>query len=146
MRMINDEADAREIVVVTFERAFFSLRKYNNQYQFSTWLYKILINQVYSYWNKKRAKPIFLERDIENKEDGPAEILEKKEFWEHVNQALLKIPLEQRSTFVLSVFNHLSVDEIAKVHDCSRGTVCWRLLEARKKMAKILSRYEGSSL
>ncbi|WP_372367053.1 RNA polymerase sigma factor [Candidatus Uabimicrobium sp. HlEnr_7] len=142
VRMLNNEVDAREVVIIVFEKTFFALKTYKKQYKFSTWLYRILLNEVYDFLKQKKRQSLQpLPLSLGHLQD-PSKELEKKEFWAAVSEALMYLSSKERATFVLSVFNRISVDEIADMHNCPRGTVCWRLFQARSKMAKILKMWK----
>lgn len=139
-RMVKNPDDAGELALVALEKAYFALAQYRPRYAFSTWIYRIIVNEAIDFLKECRRERIDRE-GVAAFAAGPLCELEQKEFWDKIEDALDMLPAEQRSVFVLWAFDGLTVDEIADIHRSPRGTVCWRLMEARNKMAQQLRSY-----
>ena len=57
---------------------------------------------------------------------------------EQVRQALELLPARQRATLVLAYYQQLSYTEVAKVMDCSIGTVKTQMYRALRALAQRL--------
>ena len=55
-----------------------------------------------------------------------------------IQQALLKLPAEQRAAIVLTVYEEMNHAEAARVLGCSETTVSWRIFMARRKLKQWL--------
>ena len=57
-KMIKNKADAEDLTMITFEKAFERIHFYNPTYKFSSWLYKIATNTVLDHikMNSRRAQ------------------------------------------------------------------------------------------
>ena len=58
----------------------------------------------------------------------------------------MRCPAEQRTVFVLRVYEELSYREIAEALGLSMGTVMSRLSRAREKLRVVLEPYLGAAL
>jgi RNA polymerase sigma-70 factor (ECF subfamily) len=56
-----------------------------------------------------------------------------------IDDAIQKLPSDQRTAIVLREIEGLSYKEIAKIMRCSEGTVMSRLHYGRKKLQELLS-------
>jgi len=63
--MIKNESDAEDVQILAFSKAFKNLERYNPQYKFSTWVYRIATNCAIDFMRKKRVKVV----DIDDKYD-----------------------------------------------------------------------------
>ena len=73
----------------------------------------------------------------------PDHALENSELGDRINQALKTLNAEHRETILLREVQGFDYKEIAKVMDCSLGTVMSRLYYARKKLQTLLSDEKG---
>lgn len=80
----------------------------------------------------------------------PAAVAPEEEAWwqsltgEHVRAQLARLPDDQRQTFELFVFEHLSYDEIAARLQIAKATVGTRILRARTKLRELLTKEHGN--
>src|SRR5580698_9002115 len=56
LKMVKNLDDADDLTIETFGKAFSNLEKYSPNYAFSTWLYKIALNNCIDYIRKKRIE------------------------------------------------------------------------------------------
>ena len=136
LRMIGQNEDAQDLVQETLVRAYLGLPGYRFAYAFSTWLYRILINSCLNFLAKN--KPCLAELAHLESQQPPMSAIERQEFWQQVELALRQLPALERSAFVLATFEKLSVAEIAAILEKPRGTICWYLYRARKKLQELL--------
>ena len=68
----------------------------------------------------------------------PYETVEKRDDWDHVQQAVSSLPLPQRVVVVLYYLNDLSLQEISEILDVPVGTVKSRLHYGRQTLKKNL--------
>jgi RNA polymerase sigma-70 factor (ECF subfamily) len=123
-----------------FVSVFKFLRKFNPQYRFYPWFYKILKNQALNYIRKRRREANF---------NGPAldilynpeVIQERDERKDAVWKAIWELEPEERELIILRHFQDLSYKEIAQALDCPLGTVMSRLYYARKKLKEKVERW-----
>ena len=154
LKMVNNHADAEDLMFEAFEKAFDRLNYYSPQFAFSTWLFKIASNNTIDFIRKKKALTVSLDIEFSHSDD-----------WSYINSiaAGIRTPEEevirqQRATFMrekvallkdryrrlieLHYFDELSYEEIAKSLSIPLGTVKAQLFRARELLANILEHSE----
>ena len=155
--MIKNEADAWDLSQEVFLKVWKALPKFEARAKFSTWLYRITHNVVYDWLRKRKIESNGeLEDGLLNPADiaagaktapsavaRPDKALENSELGDRINAALATLNAEHRETILLREVQGFDYKEIAKVMDCSLGTVMSRLYYARKKLQTLLSDEKG---
>jgi len=145
-RLLNDSAEAEDVVQETFIKAYRALSHFRGDAAFYTWLYRIAINSAKNVLlSRKRhgappppkgeappPKPEPLPdeerlRDI----NTPESVLASKQIAQTVNAAMDALPIDLRTAIALREIEGLSYEEIAAIMDCPIGTVRSRIFRAR---------------
>jgi RNA polymerase sigma-70 factor (ECF subfamily) len=136
------ESDADDITQDVFLRAFHTLSEFEGRSELFTWLYRLTVNRSIdarraqvrrseSSWDDDPR----LRRAVEVDAHGdPRRAVELRQTYARVLRALDALPAEMCTTVVLVALQGLSNAEAAIVQSCSRGTIAWRLHEARKRL------------
>ena len=66
MKIVKNSDDAEDLTLETFGKAFRYLDKYTPQYAFSTWLFRIAVNNSIDYIRHKNNSPQCIEEDLAN--------------------------------------------------------------------------------
>ena len=109
------------------------------------WLLRIVVNEVNQQRRKKRL-PAFSAEEVEDLTgdyDETESIVDNREQYRNLKQALEMLPETQREMIVLRYFSELTVPEIAAVTGIREGTVKSRLSRALDRLGKILRNEEG---
>ncbi|SCG83122.1 RNA polymerase sigma-H factor Sigma-30 [Proteiniborus sp. DW1] len=149
LRMLKNPEDAMDVSQEAFIKVFRSIKTFNFESAFSTWLYRIVTNtcldflrkrnsNVYSIDNPIQTEEGEIERDIPDEADSPEELLEKKLTKEMVNNSINKLEENHRIVIILRDIQGFSYEEISKILDCSIGTVKSRINRARKNLKDII--------
>src|SRR5437879_3549314 len=91
--------DVEDIAQQVFVKAYFSIKRFDQRAAFSTWLYKITVNECWDLLRKKKVRPLLYESDLSEeqarqvitsgeKENPGPDISEKMEARERVEQQL----------------------------------------------------------
>jgi RNA polymerase sigma-70 factor, ECF subfamily len=137
-RVLGREEDARDVCQETFLRAFRALPGFKGQAKFSSWLYRIALNQCRDWIRRKRRAPVVqMPEDADAvamaSERGPAESIEtlvaRRELSEVVELAMAQLPEEQRTTIILKEYHGMTFQEIAELQGCPLSTVKTRLYQ-----------------
>lgn len=151
--MTSHHEDTNDLLMETFDKAFRSLASYQKTASFYTWIYRIAFNRTINHLNKfkKRRSDMSL-NDIDM--DGATEIqfadpkmrtggqaAQLSELQKKLNESLQRLSQEHRAAVILHDIEGLSHAEIAKIMDCSEGTVRSRLFYAHKNLQKMLENY-----
>lgn len=150
--LIRDPADADDVVQETFIRAYMALNNFRGEASFSTWLFRIGLN-VAKHNLAKRGRQLPRASDPGDDEGGghegageadfdtPEAKMETQEILVLLEEALARLPEEQRTSFELRELEGLSYEEIATQMDCPVGTVRSRIHRARDTLAAVLKRH-----
>jgi len=153
-RMIDDYERAVELAQETFIRVYTSASRYQANYSFSTYIYRIAtILAISELRRRKRRKVVSLFSPFKN-DDGEAieidppdanplqdEALIERERRTAVARAITSLPEKYRAAIVLRDVEGLSYDRIAEVLKLSEGTVKSRINRARNLLKEKLSAY-----
>jgi len=153
--MTSHKEDTADILQDVFIKAFRSIESFKGESRFYTWLYKIAINTALTFikrnrnkhsmslenWNDSEDLPDFIFKDAKAEKGDRVTLL--KELQEKLNEALQKLSLSHRTVIILFEIDGMSHAEIAKILNCSEGTVRSRLHYAKEELKQILSDYLG---
>jgi len=148
-RMLGNPDDAADATQETFLEAYKSVKSFQFQSQFGTWLYRIGINTCQQYIRKSQSNERKLAAYTREAEihrpapdnDSPERTLLKTEQSEIIQGAIDRLPPKQREVVTLYYMQHLKYREIAEILACSEGTVASRLNQALKNLKRKLSKY-----
>ena len=133
VRMLRHPEDARDVVQITFLKAFEHLDRFNPDLRFFSWLYRIAVNE--SIDAVKRTRPT---EELSGSEPdhaaGPEESLGREQFDRALQQAILGLGIDHRAVIVLRHSVGLSYEEMADVLDLPAKTVKSRLFSARQQL------------
>lgn len=147
-RMVGDCATACDLAQETFVRLYRHRASYNPRQSFSTWIFTIAANLARNHhrWRKRHPEAATDPADIAGQSPpdlsaDPGQRTLAREKLAAVQRAIAALPADQREILVLSVYEHLSHEEIADITDSSLKAVELRLYRARKTLRKSLEQY-----
>ena len=146
-QILRHHEDALDVAQEAFARAYVSIARFQGTAGFYTWLYRILVNLAIDQTRARgRQNPIPRddpEREVALREmtPDPAATLETRELRQQIVRAVACLPADQRAALTLREIDGLSYQEIARIMNCSIGTVMSRLYAARQKLQRILGHY-----
>ncbi|OGP89315.1 MAG: hypothetical protein A2157_10440 [Deltaproteobacteria bacterium RBG_16_47_11] len=145
--VLRQREESFDIVQEVFIKLFRSIKNFKGESRFSTYLYRMAINTAIDHI-RKMGKPHISSLDAEEgfqpaeePEKRPDRIFLYKELEGKVNEALNKLPVDQRTAVLLREVEGLSYEEIAETMKSSIGTVMSRLHYGRKRMQELLKDY-----
>jgi RNA polymerase sigma-70 factor (ECF subfamily) len=135
--------EAEDIVQEAFLRAWGAMKTFKTGYAFYPWLSKIARNlalNMISREEKRESLEKIQEKgfDPASADLGPLEKLLDKEGQKRFYEALMALPMQYRSVFVLRHFEDMDYAEIASYLKIPPGTVDSRLYRARKHLLERL--------
>lgn len=159
LKMLNDPQDAEDVLQETFLKALKALPEFQGRSSFSTWLYRIAVNEALMLSRKRHPETVSLDEPEENGEDDvpeprdikdwcclPEQELLSAEARRRLDGAIQKLPEVLRVVFVLRDIEGLSIKETADALDLTETTVKTRLFRARLKLRDDLSVYYGERI
>src|SRR5229473_1907865 len=137
--------DVEDIAQQVFVKAYFSLKRFDQRAAFSTWLYKITVNECWDLLRKKKVRPLVYEADLSEEQARMIEVSEEKgsrapdiserlEARQRVERLLEGLDERDRLMFILKEVEGFSIEEIGKVLDLNANTVKVRLFRARRRV------------
>jgi RNA polymerase sigma-70 factor (ECF subfamily) len=137
--------DVEDIAQQVFVKAYFSLKRFDQRAAFSTWLYKITVNECWDLLRKKKVRPLIYESDLseeqarqfdgsEKHENLGPDTSERLEMRQHVDRLLAGIDERDRMMLILKEVEGFAVEEIAQMLDLNANTVKVRLFRARRRI------------
>jgi RNA polymerase sigma-70 factor (ECF subfamily) len=144
--LTRNHADADDLSQETFIRAYRAIGRFDEHYQFYTWVRRIAVNLCFNHL-KRGKKFRFVPLPIADGDDESADIADPQPqsadsgLRRDLEQALVKLPPDQRAVFVLRVNEEMSYDEISHALGIPVGTVMSRLNRAREKLRELLREY-----
>jgi RNA polymerase sigma-70 factor (ECF subfamily) len=145
--ILRKREDVEDIAQQVFVKAYFSLKRFDQRAAFSTWLYKITVNECWDLLRKKKVRPLVYESDLseeqarqvihsaERPNDGP-DISAKLEARQRVERLLDGLEERDRLMLILKEVEGFSIEEIAEVLDLNANTVKVRLFRARRRVVR----------
>lgn len=148
---LKNETTAQDIMQETYITAFLKIQSLEKSSQIRSWLNRIAVNKCKNYLKGKGEiqldDEIFENQAIVDERISiPEEYISDKAKREIILSIMQEVLSDvQYQTVVMHYFNEMTVDEIAEVFECSRGTVLSRLNYSRAKMKTAIEDYENKS-
>jgi RNA polymerase sigma-70 factor (ECF subfamily) len=144
-RMTGDYEMAKDLAQDTFIQAYKGILKTNAELSFKGWLYRIATNNALQHHRRKKLLSFIpfttKEQDISdaaNQSNCPGERIA-------INEALSKVPKEQRTCLVLHFVEGFKYREIAETLGCSEEAVRKRVSRGKKLFIDLYEREGGGA-
>jgi RNA polymerase sigma factor (sigma-70 family) len=146
LKRTENEANAEDITIETFSKAFDKIATYNPEFKFNTWLISIAKNVHIDMMRKKKSS-LFVE--ITDKEDQKAhniadttpsaeDVLITEQNLSQLLQYIKELKPHYQEVIQLRYFQEMSYQEIANKIDEPLNNVKIKLLRAKKLLAEII--------
>lgn len=139
-RMLNDGGDAEDAAQETFLRAYKSMKEYDPNRAFPTWLLSIAAHYCIDQIRKRRMAVVSMEDlpypEISDDAPGPESTISRKEEQGRVHALLETLNPTDRAAVVMYYWYDFSYDEIGEALSLSLSAVKSRLHRARLSMAQ----------
>jgi RNA polymerase sigma-70 factor (ECF subfamily) len=153
LKMVNNREDAMDLTIETFAKAFEKLDKYQPDFAFSTWLFRVATNNCIDFIRKRKLNTTSIntmysadgdEFELQIKADilDPEETSIQKQQKEVINLLLDTLPTRYRNLVTLRYLEELSYEEIALELDLPLGTVKAQLYRARDLLSNIFTTFK----
>jgi RNA polymerase sigma-70 factor (ECF subfamily) len=140
--------DVEDIAQQVFVKAYFSLKRFDQRAAFSTWLYKITVNECWDLLRKKKVRPLVYESDLSEEQaqqytvSGEAgrevpDISEKLADRQRIERLLDGLEDRDRLMLILKEVEGFAVEEIAELLHLNANTVKVRLFRARRRLVNL---------
>jgi len=136
--------DANDILQNTFVKVWSNLDDFQNKSKFSTWLYRIAINESLDFLRKQKTN--LLQASTEDM--SVANKLEADDFFDGdrtqalLQEAIASLPDVQRTVFNLRYYDEMKYSEISKILDTSEGALKASYHLAVKKIMSFFNNHD----
>ena len=148
-KMVRERQQVEDLTQEAFIKAFSSLKNFNDEFAFSTWLYKIATNNSIDFIRKRKLQMYSIDKPIESKDSDytfelPDETYEAdKELISGqktrlLNEAIAKLPEKYKKVIRLRHVEEKSYEEIAAILKLPIGTVKAHIFRAREVLYRSL--------
>lgn len=155
-RILHRQDDVEDIAQQVFLKVYLSLGRFDQRAAFSTWLYKIAVNECWDHLRKKKVRPLLYESDLSEEQvsrldgiatlgrsvDGLDDQAETRDTLERVLEVLSE---QDRQLLLLKEVEGFSVQELAEILGLNVNTVKVRLFRARGKITEAQRRRTGAA-
>jgi RNA polymerase sigma factor (sigma-70 family) len=148
-KMVNNRDDADDLTIEAFGKAFRKLPTYAPNYAFSTWLFKIAINNCIDHIRKKRLLTLSMDdtimdsdreysHNIRDYQPDPEQMMMHEQKLSHVRRLVQNMNVKYRTMIELRYYEELSYEEIAQELGLPLGTVKAQLFRAKEILSQQL--------
>jgi RNA polymerase sigma-70 factor (ECF subfamily) len=147
---LGEREEALDVTQEALLAAFRAYAKFRGQSDPFTWLYRIAVNIAKKRFRRRRRRE---ELQVHHQAVGEgagevdlrtpeAELLEREKA-RLLREAISQLPEDQREAIILAYVDQMSYEEIARVQECSLGTVKSRIHRGRLALGRMVDRGQG---
>jgi RNA polymerase sigma factor (sigma-70 family) len=143
-RLVYEPENRKDVIQSVFMHAIRGIAEFNSSCRFSSWLYRLTVNQAVDYNRKKLqirkiADAFNFDPDFNGRPSPDGfDSVSKKELANVINEALEKVPLDQKAAFNMFYFCGHSGKECAEVMKITEDNFFMKLKAARDRIRKVL--------
>lgn len=157
-RFTNNHEDAEDLTQEVFIEVYRSISGFRGDSKLSTWIYRIAVTKSLDFLRKKKRKKRFgITKGFSNEEtmreelkaadiSNPATQTENQDRIRILNEALEKLPENQRVAFTLSKYDEMSYQEISEILETTISAVESLIHRAKNNLKKRLYNYYEKKL
>ena len=145
--ILKRQEDVEDVAQQVFVKAYFSLKRFDQRAAFSTWLYKITVNECWDLLRKRKARPLVYESDFSEEQSRQYTATERETtkgpdtgdrmaMRERLESMLGQLDKRDRAMLILKEVEGFSVEEIADSMGLNANTVKVRLFRARRRIVE----------
>ena len=151
--LLGNYEDARDASQEAFISAYRSLGRFRGGAKFSTWLYRIVVNECKDAYKRRARQPAGVLRvgtadddadgslfiDVDDPGGSPSDHLANQDLSRRLTAGIRELPMTQRTAFLLHHVNGLPLHDTAEVMGCRVGTVKAHIFRATESLRKQLT-------
>jgi len=150
LKMVNNPADAEDLTIEAFGKAFRNIETYTPRFAFSTWLFMIATNNCIDFIRKKQASPHTIDHgenglarltiNIQSDMPDPEEALINDQKIAILRKIVNQLKSPYREIIELRYYKEYSYEEIASELKIPIGTVKAQLYRAKTLLYNIFTK------
>jgi RNA polymerase sigma-70 factor (ECF subfamily) len=152
-RLVRDREKAEDLAQDTFIKVLNAIDRYNPEYKFSSWIFKIAHNTALDQLRRKEPDTLSIDGSPhartaaeieattitpESHDENPEEFTLNRELGSEIDEAIGHLRAEYRTAIVLCHVEGRAYDEIAEIMDVPLGTVKTFIHRGRKELMQRL--------
>ena len=137
------QTSSRETSEDLVQEVFLRILKYRHTYRgegkFTTWMFSIAYNTKIDHYRKHKHHTESLEETdtIASQDPNPEDVVKQENESAILQRALSRLSPEKRDVLILSRFQNMRYEEIAKIMNSKVGTIKARVFRAIRELSKI---------
>lgn len=145
-RYVGNSEEAQDLTQDTFAKAYQNLDHLTDPARFSSWLYKIALNECRMRFRRRRhLTPVPLEEYEEAASeaagsDSPEEALVSKETLRILKEVFADLPEEQKTVILMKEYQGLKFQDISEILDIPLSTVKSRMYLGLKTLRRLMEK------
>jgi len=141
-RIIGNAEDAKDVAQLVFIKLWENLARYDPQYAFDTWLYRMVTNVGIDFIRSRQSRDNAVNSNLRlvktSFDEEQTVTMQRKEIESVFNDISSVLSPKQKTIFVMREMEDLASPEIAKILGCRESTVRNHLFNARKLLQQQL--------
>ena len=148
-RIVHNKEQVEDLIQETFVKAFASLKSFNEEYAFSTWLYKIATNSSIDYIRKRKLETFSIDTpfglgesdytfELPDSTYSPDREIIRRQRMKLIEEAINKLPEKYKRVILLRHSEERDYADIARILKLPIGTVKAHIFRARELLNKSL--------
>jgi RNA polymerase sigma-70 factor (ECF subfamily) len=143
LRIIGSRADAEDVVQDTMLKVWTHRGKWQHgRAKFSTWLYRVVTNRCIDLHRRPRTDNVDAVPEPADAQPDVVSTMQRDEVTHMLENAMQRLPEQQRVAVILSYHENMSNGEIAEVMDTTVAAVESLLKRGRQQLRDLLRRHE----
>lgn len=151
-KQLSAKESVEDVVQEIFLRVFKSAKNFDTERKFSSWLYRIALNEIKRFWKRSSARQSYSLNTPLGDEVGDgerqdyladervqaAELAESDLFSRDLRKLIDRLPEKQKTVVLLKVYQGLTFEQISEICECPLSTVLSRMRYAVTKLRRWL--------
>jgi RNA polymerase sigma-70 factor (ECF subfamily) len=143
LRIIGSRADAEDVVQDTMLKVWTHRGRWQHgRAKFSTWLYRVVTNRCIDLHRRPRTDNVDAVPEPADAQPDVVSTMQRDEVTHMLEDAMRRLPEQQRVAVILSYHENMSNGEIAEVMDTTVAAVESLLKRGRQQLRDLLRRHE----
>lgn len=156
---VRDRQSTEDLAQEVFMRVYKSAGRFDTSRKFSSWIYKIALNEVKRHWKRSAARMTYALNDpvfedggdaehqdfVEDERLTPEELTDGALTSRNLRGLIDKLPEKQKTVVILKVYHDMTFEEIADICDCPLSTVLSRMRYAVNKLRRWMGIDDGDN-
>ena len=140
LRILNNTAEAEDVMQESFLTAFRKLDEYSGEGEFGAWLRRIVVNNAIDVLKKKQPALSFATENLPDMEEPKEDDDDETDYKvSEIKEAMKLLPEDHRAIISLFLFEGYDHEEIAQILRISYNASRTRFSRAKQKLKNVLA-------